>query len=400
MIYDYIIIGGGISGLRIGNLIQNKYRNKNILIIEKNSRLGGRILSYKYKKYVFEEGAGRFNNKQKLILKLIKELGLNNKIKEIPNTVKYFREDNFNFSESLKKIFAFMKKNFTKVELQNQTISEIAKKYFDPINYKKFILNYPYYSEFFVMNSYDAIRALYIKNNEVMQYYKLEDGLSQIIKRLTKNFKNKGGKIFLKSNFLSYTKKNGNYITTFDKDSIMKNIECKNLIFALPINALLKIKQLKKVESLKFIKAEPLCRVYAIYNSLKWYKYNSKITTNNLLRYIIPTGGNSIMISYRDGPKARLFNKYNNEGTLKNRINKNVDKTFKVKNLKPNYLKVCYWDDGCSYWIKGSKSEKMSKDAIKPFKNENIFICGESISTYQAWIEGALETVDYLIKIV
>ena len=42
----------------------------------------------------------------------------------------------------------------------------------------------------------------------------------------------------------------------------------------------------------------------------------------------------------------------------------------------------------------------MSKNALKPFKKENIFICGESISTYQAWIEGALETVDYLIKIV
>ena len=45
--YDIIIVGGGIAGLYIQNKLLKKY--KNILLIEKDNRLGGRILTYNKK---------------------------------------------------------------------------------------------------------------------------------------------------------------------------------------------------------------------------------------------------------------------------------------------------------------------------------------------------------------
>lgn len=89
--YDIIIVGGGIAGLYIQNKLLKKY--KNILLIEKDNRLGGRILTFNKKikgvNYSMEGGAGRFNKNHKCLLKLIKEFGLNKNIFKIPSSVNH-----------------------------------------------------------------------------------------------------------------------------------------------------------------------------------------------------------------------------------------------------------------------------------------------------------------------
>ena len=98
--YDLIIIGGGISGLYTALKYKSKSSNKtkNVLIIEKNARLGGRIFTlqgeYKNVKYGYEVGAARISNKHKNIIKLIKKYKLNlikipsnNDFVPIPSTV-------------------------------------------------------------------------------------------------------------------------------------------------------------------------------------------------------------------------------------------------------------------------------------------------------------------------
>jgi hypothetical protein len=55
-------------------------------------------------------------------------------------------------------------------------------------------------------------------------------------------------------------------------------------------------------------------------------------------------------------------------------------------------LESYYWPNGCTFWKKGADSSKISKKLFKPFKSENLFIIGESVSLNQAWIEGSLDT--------
>ena len=60
--YDFIIVGGGISGLYMQLKMINK--NKNVLLLEQHNNFGGRIYQYYDKKYnvSFPSGAARFNN--------------------------------------------------------------------------------------------------------------------------------------------------------------------------------------------------------------------------------------------------------------------------------------------------------------------------------------------------
>ena len=53
-IYDYIVVGGGISGLYMTYKLSQT--GKSILLVESTNRLGGRILTTKEKNMQFELG--------------------------------------------------------------------------------------------------------------------------------------------------------------------------------------------------------------------------------------------------------------------------------------------------------------------------------------------------------
>ena len=76
--YDYVIVGGGISGLYMYmNLLQ---KTSNICLLEKNDYFGGRIKQcndkISGKNISFPEGAARFNNNHKKVIKLLKQFNL------------------------------------------------------------------------------------------------------------------------------------------------------------------------------------------------------------------------------------------------------------------------------------------------------------------------------------
>ena len=79
MIYDIIIVGGGIAGLYTAYKITKLYPNLTFLILEKNSRkyIGGRMINYKFKGINVNTGAG-VGRKEKdiLLIKLLEELNV------------------------------------------------------------------------------------------------------------------------------------------------------------------------------------------------------------------------------------------------------------------------------------------------------------------------------------
>ena len=86
-IYDYIIIGGGISGLYMGNQLSKS--KKDILLVESTNRLGGRIYTKQEKGVQFELGAARISQKHTKVLSLINELGLNDDLITLPDNINY-----------------------------------------------------------------------------------------------------------------------------------------------------------------------------------------------------------------------------------------------------------------------------------------------------------------------
>ena len=75
---------------------------------------------------------------------------------------------------------------------------------------------------------------------------------------------------------------------------------------------------------------------------------------------------------------------------------------FGIQNIpKPIWTKSFYWEHGIGNWKKGYDSKKIEKVISKPYRKDNIYICGENYSSrYQCWIEGALETSENVIKLL
>ena len=71
---DVLILGGGISGLYLG--IELLKQNREVLLLEKSSRLGGRIYTIKHKNHTIESGAGRFSECHQMLFKLLQRYNL------------------------------------------------------------------------------------------------------------------------------------------------------------------------------------------------------------------------------------------------------------------------------------------------------------------------------------
>ena len=100
------------------------------------------------------------------------------------------------------------------------------------------------------------------------------------------------------------------------------------------------------------------------------------------------------MISYTDGDDTNYYHKiYSKEGDkgLQVAVMKDIRALFSEITIpEPTFFKGHYWETGASYWQPGSYNvQEESKKSINPLPN--VYVCGESFSLRQAWVEGALE---------
>lgn len=429
MIYDIIIIGGGIGGLYTAYKLLQKNNKLNILLLEKNNYLGGRIKTFRKKindhNYQFEEGAGRFNKNHKLLFKLLKELELDKYLIKINSIITFLPSGNtYNNKEQfigkspflyIKKVINFYEKhdtlNYSKI--QTYTFCEYAAKILDPDELKFVIDSFGYYKQLVSMNAFNAIKLFGKGMNSSLQFYSLACGFDMIINKLKENILNLGGKIMIKQyvkNIEYYngrTNKNNLFSIYVKSNKINTVYQAKKCILAIPKPDLLKFNILNNnlviKNLLNSIRYKSLCRIYSIFNKKDiWFKDISKTTTNNNSRYIIPIDKENglIMISYSDSKFADSWNKLDklSKKELIGELQKNIYKTFHQKIMKPIFTKVCYWKLGTAFWKKNKNSCVISKKILQPFLYVPLYICGENYSETQGWMEGALETSKLIVS--
>jgi hypothetical protein len=125
--------------------------------------------------------------------------------------------------------------------------------------------------------------------------------------------------------------------------------------------------------------------------------------TGTKLRYFIPVGEKTVMISYTDGDDTAPFiHGDKDEINVGLALTNECRKMFPDRDIpNPTLTKVHPWDAGASYWIPGDYDPVAAqKHSLQPFgaANPNIHICGESFSLRQAWVEGALENTQELLR--
>lgn len=395
--YDVIIIGGGISGLSTAyRFIES---NKKILLIESTDRLGGRIQTETVNNFKLEAGAARICQTHQKTLNLIEDLGLKDKLIKLPNETDIYingKKTKNKTSKLIKEIFdAYKKKNDYKTKLEEITFFQFCIDMigFNDANFLK--KSFPYDAEFTKMNAQAAIKLFQKDFKDKNDYYILSTGLSSVIDKLESEINYDPNITIQKEESLLEVDYDSNTIIT-DKDIY----QYKNLILSIPYSNLKKINISQDIQYINSVKKIPLLRIYAKYpvneQNESWFKDIKKTVTDNYIRYIIPIDYKNglIMISYCDSDVANMWNDLilSSDKNIINRLHKEVENLFGIKPPEPQYTYYYYWSDGLGVWRPGYDSDKIYPQMLQPIDGENIFICGDSYSKKQGWIEGALET--------
>lgn len=436
LVFDYIIAGGGIAGLYTALKLHSKYSNARIAILEASSRLGGRLHTIHKDGLTFDAGGARFNTDQLRINRLVSELGLDNKKVAITNDSRYIEVGGKHtgsipfktLDDFINDCIKYIKKhNIQDTELENLTILEFASKYYKSQypDIEEFIVStYPYYAELGILNAKEGFQLFTHEFSPDMKYYVLDSGLDQLILKLTQRLKQSSNiKIFLNTPLIAIeaitnkklTRKSTIPVEHSSRYKIItiennKIFTASNIILALPQPALKKIKFLMHHKTvarmINAISPQPLYRIYARYPLTKskpgnvWFADLPKIITDLPIKYIIPMNYEKglIMISYTDSRFARYWLRHLEKGTLEKELNRQLSKLFPDIDIpEPLWIHHAYWDMGAGYWRPGFSRQEIMPKIIKPLSNEEIYICGENYSSHQAWVEGALETVDMVL---
>ena len=397
--YDIIIIGGGISGLYCAYKL-SKTQLK-ILVLEKNDRLGGRINTESRSNLAFDSGARRFHKKHSKFTSLINELGLKDKIIELPDNVDYIlrgKKSNYNYNttekldtEELLQNAIKNKGKLRKGKLMNITFYQYLMMLYDSECVQFIKDTFGYDSEIMELSAYSAINMykgdLFGEN----KYYTLNGGLSQIIDRLEEELKLMENVVLKKG--IDISELHEKYIITGDKDKF----NYKHVILTIPANKLKHLSYFNDKLSFDSVKPVKLLRIYIQYPTTNLWFRNIKTTiTDNYIRNIIPIDYDKglIMISYTDGIYSRMLESYNqiSKSLLVKILHKEIYHLFGIEPPKPRMISTHFWENGIHLWKPGYDMDDEYNKMIKPNKSEEIYLCGESFSKKQGWIEGALET--------
>lgn len=399
------VVGGGVSGLYIANNLLDK--NYQVTLFERNGVLGGRVRSISLKsRGMIETGAGRFNEKHKILLKLIQDCGLRSQVSPISNNERAYNVDGASSYTSFKKYIAkylfdslpTLSAKYTKEQLKAMTMKELLMKEFKKENVEHIINAFGYNSEFEIQNAYTTIQILTKEFNDKIQYFYLKGGLSQIVECLHQNIIEKGGKVLLNTTITNYDPKLN--ILSFN------NIHAKydKVVFACTKKTLMSLHDLiehdmKLSGYLRSIEMAPLNRIFAVFpvdqTGVAWFHDIKRTTTDLPIRYIIPLNPQSglIQVSYTDNLFARYWHskpkkQYTDE------LMKYLKEMFPDKNIpEPTWIRGYYWEEGATYW-------KPYYKQYRNLKNYNYYIAGEIMSsTHSGWIEGALESAQNVLRL-
>lgn len=421
--YDYIIIGGGLAGLYSAYKINQSEPKAKLLILERNKQMGGRIDTINHK---LEAGAGRFHDHHKLLLTLIDELGLSNKIQPI-SSFEHFAPINSGKIYDWKPIDAIT----TKISKQplhqipnDQTFIQYARTQLTKDEIDLLTNFFGYSTELTEMNARDSIGLMKRHFNKSRQYYSMNGGLSQITERLIERI---DAQMLTHRRVINITtggftprkppnskdnkeepdtnggRMGGSPPIIIECEGIKQKYTAKKCICALTKDTLLKLPIFEPIyPMLRKIQTLPLCRIYSQVPDLP----KMKITTNNNLRIIIPIDEktNTVMMSYTDNNYARFWKKMLDEKGM-DAVNKEhkrlLEQTLNHEVQMPKKTQVFYWEHGVAYFSPGFDSKTMPKQIMHPFKHIPLYVCGENYSEKNnQWMEGALDTSEYILKLL
>ncbi len=389
-VYDYIIVGGGISGLFTAYKLADT--GHKILIVESTNRWGGRIYTKTEKGVQFELGAGRVSSKHTKLMSLVKELDLYNDLLPLPSKINYkIKGSKVNFYSLVKELIEGSKL-YTKKYLQSVNLLQLCIDVFGQEGAIHFKHKFGYDSEFEHLQAHHCLRSFKKDLFSATDYFVMKHGLSSITDKLVSILQEKDN-ITLELE-CSVTDIGKNFIQIDKHKKYGATILC-----CVPYQSLKSFPKFKDVSEIDTVKPIPLIRIYAKYpkdkNGKVWFHNIPRTITDNYIRHIIPIDYESglIMISYTDGLYADMWQNLTKVGNkvLIEHLHKEVKEVLGKTPPKPDFITSFYWSAGVHMWKTGHNINEVYEKIMKPFDKEKIYVINEAYSKHQSWIEGALD---------
>jgi monoamine oxidase len=416
---DFLIIGAGIAGLRCGISLLHKYPKSTVIILEKYKYVGGRVVTFKKEiqgvskdcsHVQWENGAGRIHtHHHPLVMSLVKLYGLHT----IPlNQRQVYLENGVlqpNLFEPTLDALLPSIKALPASTLATNTLRTLLTKIMGN-EADSFLLQFPYRAEVDTLRADLGIHSFEKEMGGYQGYCVVQEGLSAVIKGMRNEFETLGGQIFRGQTVVDLHQTSEGVLVEADTEAGTVLWKAPRVICALHRDALKQIPAFSSWRILSHLQMKPLVRIYAVFpvkNGNSWFSGIPRTVSAGPIRYFIPINPScgTAMVSYTDGIDARKILKIldtKGEKGLEQYILKELRKQFSTYSIPdPVFFKVHPWYDGCTYWLPGLYDvEEASKKALHPYPKTmpGVYCCGESFSLRQAWMEGALEHADLLLK--
>jgi hypothetical protein len=395
MIYDTVIVGGGIAGLYTAYTLLKQNPSLSLLIVEKNNELGGRASSTIFQgvSVVTGAGVGRLN-KDILLIELMKELGL--PVKKF-NASHYYAPSTPRINA--KRVFQLLKEAYTEKPVR-ATFKEFALSVINTSTYNAFCTVAGY-------TDYENEDA-----NDTLFHYGFEDNLDEWTgfyvawkKIMTKLADYIGyDRILTNTNVtqLRRTHRGGFRISFGDGFHTFS----KRVVLATTIDAVRRLVpvQLKRY---KQIKGQPFLRLYAkcTPESARLLSQHVKGMTivGGPLQKILPINPKEgiYMISYSDNTNASNLSYFTTDTANHRRMfSILIEHALQLpsRSIELTHIMSIYWKIGTHYYtpnpVKETRVEFIHK-VQRPL--QNLFVVGEMVSLNQGWVEGALQSVQEVI---
>ena len=392
-----IIVGAGLAGLRVGLETLRKKPSTRICIVEQYGAAGGRMYTARQG---WEIGAGRIATTHAKVLHLLHHYGLHTV--PISNTEYQVTETGLveNSFESLITTWIQPLTSLGPDTLGNHTLYQLLTKIHGQSLTRSFASLFPYWSELHTLRADLAIQSFQAEFGSKASFVVCAEGLQTIAKKMAADFVDLGGNI--KFNTTVTAVRDG---TVFVKGGA--SLTASRIVLALHADALRALSPVK-IPALRHLKMEPLVRMYAVFpGNPVWYKDLPKLVTPGPLRYVIPVK-NAIMISYTDGADAAYWIK-KPKGVAQREVMAAIRALLPTHTIPdPLEFHIYPWPSGCTYWLPGSYDPaQMIRESLQlgggpqagP-SHGGLYACGESLSLKQAWMEGALDSADDLLRIL
>jgi protoporphyrinogen oxidase len=385
MIYDYIIVGGGIAGLYANFLLSKKY---NTLLLEKNNYFGGRSYEMDFHGTNIKLGAGIMADHNKHLLKLLKKLNI--KVNSFMSDFNIMLNYDFDMTKAICSIVS--KYEQEKNNIKNLSMKQFLIKYFGTKFAKEFIENCEYAD--FINSDVEYF----------IKYYDIYDMSHEQYKVLIINWYDLVSKLVLENCINNTTvtniiKDDNKYIINTDTNYTYTT---KKIIFATTLAPLIKLtKNIVKVNYNDYIGTTPFIRIYTYHKN----GYNNSSNNNlghynfvdNELQKIIKINDKVLMSSYSDSKNALYWKKYVDKNKdIQIKAVSNKLKKYNIKNIDD--IVIAYWEEGVHYYKPNPKLSLTKRINLLSRPDKNIYVVGEIISKKQGWVEGCIESVERCLK--